>query len=347
MRRKPTLFARCLLAAAAVGLFGLTSVAGERYVTLTSTWSQTNTLDIAEGEVGELASFTAAFNRGRQVSVFRRGRLLTTVTSAFSGDGGVGRGAAVVVTGPARFALDGAGVEGFPPIFCTIRVFPDHYLPTGTVVIPPGEGGGVIGLECSTDLVAWQTATNGLYLNEPTAKFFRTSLIRIFPGQAVSGPASVTPPDVATSTGSAALAFNGRRYLTWVPDPVWDGAKLDIPEGEAIKVVTLFDGGALFVFEKNGNRYFSDSYAPTKEDPLVIAGPARFNILGFPAMTLERMQNAADPATTVVVPPGSAGGRIQLQSSTNLTDWASADLGAYTNLTAATFFRISLERLIK
>ena len=65
------------------------------------------------------------------------------------------------------------------PTFCTFRIFPQPYPPTGTVVIPPGEGGGNIGLECSSDLIAWGAATNGIYANEPTANFFRISLERL------------------------------------------------------------------------------------------------------------------------------------------------------------------------
>ena len=132
---------------------GINAPCSDRYVTLTARWSETNSLEIAEGEVAELVSFPAVFNQNREVSVFRGNRLLATFSSSLNGGGGlVFPKNPLLVAGPARLALNGVGNASFPPLFCKFRVFPETYPPTGALVVPPGPGGGVIGLQCSADL---------------------------------------------------------------------------------------------------------------------------------------------------------------------------------------------------
>jgi len=46
-----------------------------------------------------------------------------------------------------------------------------------------------------------------------------------------------------------------------------------------------------------------------------------------------------------VIPAGTAGANIALESSTDLVHWTPARPGAYTNLQAHMFFRIRADRL--
>lgn len=63
--------------------------------------------------------------------------------------------------------------------FATFEIMPEPFSPDKAVTIPPGLGGATVTLECSTDLVNWTTATNGIYTNLPAAKFFRIKADRI------------------------------------------------------------------------------------------------------------------------------------------------------------------------
>ena len=79
----------------------------------------------------------------------------------------------LIIAGPATLELRGsAGIA-------TFRLTPESYPPDQAVLVAPGAGGAAITLECSTNLVAWQTATNGIYTNQPAAKFFRIRAERI------------------------------------------------------------------------------------------------------------------------------------------------------------------------
>ena len=75
----------------------------------------------------------------------------------------------LTMTGPAIVRLVGFSVS----IFCTLRITPESFQPDKTLIIPADTAGATVALECSTDLLTWQTATNGFYTGTNGAKFFR------------------------------------------------------------------------------------------------------------------------------------------------------------------------------
>ncbi len=153
-----------LLLAGALAL-AATARAEPRYVTLEVRFPApgTNTLTLTEYETAELVSFPTVANP-RQLW-FKRGGdwYLRQDTNA------------LIIAGPATIELRGTGG------LATFRIYPESYPPDKAVLVAPGAGGAAITLECSTNLVAWQTATNGIYTNQPAAKFFRIKLDRIPP----------------------------------------------------------------------------------------------------------------------------------------------------------------------
>lgn len=56
---------------------------------------------------------------------------------------------------------------------CTVRVSPEAFPPDRAVLVAPGTNQTRVTLECSTNLLNWFTATNGIYGPLPEAKFFR------------------------------------------------------------------------------------------------------------------------------------------------------------------------------
>jgi hypothetical protein len=84
----------------------------------------------------------------------------------------------VVVAGPATIRLTAYYTLGTPKGlgFCTFRISPEAFPPDRTILLPPGTNQARIALECSTNLVHWSAATNGVYGPLPEAKFFRIKL---------------------------------------------------------------------------------------------------------------------------------------------------------------------------
>jgi len=81
----------------------------------------------------------------------------------------------LVIVGPARVRVYGQGSSSM----ATFRLSPEPYPPTQAMLVPPGTGGATVALECSTNLIDWLVATNGVYTNLPVAKFFRVRLNKI------------------------------------------------------------------------------------------------------------------------------------------------------------------------
>ena len=85
----------------------------------------------------------------------------------------------VIFSGPATIQLSitsGVGVGGGTltvPISITVEITPQSFPPDKTILVPPGTNQVAITLECSTNLVQWSPATNGVYGPMPEAKFFR------------------------------------------------------------------------------------------------------------------------------------------------------------------------------
>ena len=81
----------------------------------------------------------------------------------------------IAFSGPATVKLH----SGFPdrstiyPAYVTIEVTPQSFPPGQTLIVPPGTNQVLVTLECSTNLVNWVSATNGIYGSPTEAKFFR------------------------------------------------------------------------------------------------------------------------------------------------------------------------------
>ncbi|MBL9166220.1 MAG: hypothetical protein JNN07_00600 [Verrucomicrobiales bacterium] len=144
-------------------------------------------------------------------------------------------------------------------------------------------------------------------------------------------------------------------YVTWVSVGKEGGDTFVIKEGEAVRLISSpnVSPTAQVLLEKDGITFdLTDTDGlgiVNAEVPFVVSGPAVFRVSTgnsptYP-LTFQYLPGSADPQTTVVVPPGSAGGKVQVQASTNLVDWFSADLGTYTNLPAALFFRIDFQKI--
>ena len=79
-----------------------------------------------------------------------------------------------VVEGPATIRIGAMlAPNQFPAVWLTIERLPQSFPPDRTLVLPQGSNSVAVALECSTNLVNWQTATNGLYGTPDAAKFFR------------------------------------------------------------------------------------------------------------------------------------------------------------------------------
>lgn len=155
-----------LLLAAAVP-----AVADPRYATITAYGNNgsagwgTNSLRVEAYEIAELASFPV--DNGSPtgfLTILKNGQRLT-----YRHDVNCSQIDPLVISGPATIEL----VAQSGTAFATFRFFPDSYPPDRSALVPPGSTGATITLQCSTNLVDWVTATNGLYANEPVAKFFR------------------------------------------------------------------------------------------------------------------------------------------------------------------------------
>lgn len=75
-----------------------------------------------------------------------------------------------IIAGPAKLmAYSFAGTS-----YVTFEVRPEGFDPNKTLIVPPGTNRVAVALECSTNLVHWVLATNGVYGGSPDeAKFFR------------------------------------------------------------------------------------------------------------------------------------------------------------------------------
>jgi hypothetical protein len=76
----------------------------------------------------------------------------------------------LVVAGPATIRL---AANGGRKVLSTFKVTPEPFPPDRTVIALPGTNQTAVTLECSTNLVDWVSATNGVYGPMPEAKFFR------------------------------------------------------------------------------------------------------------------------------------------------------------------------------
>jgi len=164
-------------------LIGLTITAAsgqDRYVTMVlkpdcRDCRTTNTLIIAEGETAQVVDSQMGYwisppsgILGSDIQVEKDGALV--LCQQFSPAGTYSRNLGTpIVAGPAKLHL--VGSVGM----ITVKIIPTAVNPNQTLIVPPGPGGNVV-MECSSNLVNWVTATNGVYADPTTAKFFRIRL---------------------------------------------------------------------------------------------------------------------------------------------------------------------------
>lgn len=155
-----------------------------RYETSTGT----NIITIADYESGELISVlttnASTSNQGWPFYVqVKKDNFTFTLKSSASfmfgaiGSATSGTGVGDVIRGPATFSLlDTYGAQGF-----TVRITPVSFPPNQTLIVPPGTNQVQISMESSTNLVNWQTATNGIYGSPETVRFFRMKMTNLTP----------------------------------------------------------------------------------------------------------------------------------------------------------------------
>jgi hypothetical protein len=80
----------------------------------------------------------------------------------------------ISMAGPAMVTLNSNFADrGAEPAFVTFEITPQSFPPGQTLIVPPGTNQVLVTLECSTNLVNWLSATNGVYGSPTEAKFFR------------------------------------------------------------------------------------------------------------------------------------------------------------------------------
>ena len=156
-------------------LVAITGFARTAVVTLTAKASiDTNgvaELTVGPYEVAEVISFPRYINGGGWLEIEKDGKKARHVVS----DNSEGQYFdPVIVAGPATIRLITAPLGGTG--LCTVKLTPEAFPPDRTILIPPGTNQARITLECSTNLVQWFAATNGIYGPLPEAKFFRIKL---------------------------------------------------------------------------------------------------------------------------------------------------------------------------
>jgi hypothetical protein len=145
-------------------------------VTLVSPYNGTNNyadLVIEPYQTAELLSIFAL--ESASLLVVKDG---TTGYNSFGNQASGFRFHPVVVAGPAVLQLT-RGTQPGSSNMATFRLTPEPYPVGSALLVPPGPGGASVALECSTNLVDWSPAPNGVYTNQPVAKFFRIRLDKI------------------------------------------------------------------------------------------------------------------------------------------------------------------------
>jgi hypothetical protein len=159
----------------------------DRFVTVTAAatayqsngstlYAGTNEVCIAEGETGQLMTALLQGNYARLlVAVQKDGRQYLLSTTP------VQAGPLATLNGPGKFILsmDSGTANSDSSAMMTVKIHPEAYDPNKTVIIPPGTNHVAITMETSTNLVAWLTATNGIYGGPESARFFRIRMDKL------------------------------------------------------------------------------------------------------------------------------------------------------------------------
>ena len=140
-----------------------------RYVTVVVSALTTNQIQIADFETGELVTLTPAFNA--DAIILKNGASID-VTADYPLK-------KTIVQGPATFIFpNAASTSGspYPPVLATVKITPASFPPDKTLIIAPTTNQFQVTLETSTNLVSWDSATNGAYGSPDAARFFRIHL---------------------------------------------------------------------------------------------------------------------------------------------------------------------------
>ena len=146
-------------------LFSLTQIATARVVTLIVGPAATNEVAIGSFEVAELSSYSFTHAGAFDVQLEKDG----AVTHLYL-QGLPTAPVKHVIAGPALLRVVSHWSEYG---YCTFTITPESFPPDRTIIAMPGTNHTSITLECSTNLVQWSPATNGVYGPMPEAKFFR------------------------------------------------------------------------------------------------------------------------------------------------------------------------------
>jgi len=181
LRPTKAMKSRLLLATALLLCLFINAADNFRCVTLTATSGSPATLQVQSGETAELVSSVSTARNGTVQMTFLRGN-----------GGGGSWDVGIPVTGPATITAISSRDN---TAIITVKITPDsgdvnktHSLPPGTsqifvmlesstnqvyVTLGPSTNQVFVTLESSTNLVDWADATNGVYGNLDTLRFFR------------------------------------------------------------------------------------------------------------------------------------------------------------------------------
>jgi hypothetical protein len=170
--RMKTLITLVVLLLAEFARAGLVTMTAQ--ATSSTNWG-TNEIVLGPYEAAELVSFPVYAASFGSLHIIKDGRTLFhrplsygNPTAPFD---------PVVVAGPATLRLICS--DSSNPALCTFRIMPEAYPPDRALLVPPGTNQVQVTLECSTNLVNWFAATNGVYGPLPEAKFFRINTTRL------------------------------------------------------------------------------------------------------------------------------------------------------------------------
>jgi hypothetical protein len=169
----------------AIGLVVISYALAAEASIVTLTASSTNTavevtaeLTIGQYEVAELVSFPSSLNGVDEgprayLDIIKDGKTFMHYVRepSYNPDRVRSPLEPVIIAGPATFRLK-TNRSGL----CTIKITPESFPPDRTILVPPGTNQVALTMECSTNLVSWFPATNGIYGPLPEAKFFRIKL---------------------------------------------------------------------------------------------------------------------------------------------------------------------------
>ena len=150
-----------------------------RYETLAITGTSTATIQIQSYESAAVVSASGNQNtvlltvdKGAKQWGFDGDDLMGHPQTSGNGDITFIPPKSIVFRGPTTFTLFYAS-EAVVPAYVTLEITPQSFPADQTVIVPPGTNQVYVGLESSTNLVNWSTATNGVYGSPDAARFFR------------------------------------------------------------------------------------------------------------------------------------------------------------------------------